>query len=189
MTNPAPSARIKGVSFISTRRFVEKRGPDAWPGVLSAMPAEHRKIADEALAIGWYPMASYRSLLDAVDARLGDGKTSVMGLLGRFQAEHDLNLFYRIVLRFWSPAILIEKTAEMWGRYHDTGVWTVVREGDHRVNASVARWLGASDTVCAGVDAYIERLFELVGAASARVEHPECLARGGRRCQWIVEWK
>jgi predicted hydrocarbon binding protein len=189
MTSPLPSARVKGVSFISTRRFVEQSGPGAWSRVLAAMPEEHRKIADEALAIGWYPMDGYKSLLAAIDDRLGAKNLAIMSPLGRFQAEHDLNLFYRIVLRFWSPAILIEKTAEMWGRYHDTGTWAVTREGDHRVTAAVSGWLGSGDVVCAVIVAYIARLFELVGASSARVQHPECMARGGRRCQWIVEWK
>ena len=77
----------------------------------------------------------------------------------------------------------------MWGRYHDTGVWDVKREGDHRVTATVSQWLGASDVVCPSTVAYIGRLFELVGAKGVQAHHPECVARGGRRCTWTVDWK
>jgi hypothetical protein len=119
---------------------------------------------------------------------MSGGSLSTMRPLGRFQAEHDLSVFYRLVLRFWSPAILIEKTAEMWSRYHDTGVWKVTRDSDRRVTGAVSQWLGASDIMCPVVSAYVERLFELVGAKSARAQHPECGARAGQVCRWVVDW-
>jgi hypothetical protein len=156
---------------------------------MAALPADERSVAGEAVVVGWYPVGVYSSLLRAIDRTLGQGNGAALVPLGRFQAEHDLNLFYRLVLRFWSPAILIEKTAEMWGRYHDTGVWDVKREGDHRVTATVSQWLGASDVVCPSTVAYIGRLFELVGAKGVQAHHPECVARGGRRCTWTVDWK
>jgi hypothetical protein len=181
--------RIKGVSFLSARRYVDRAGNGGWARVLGRMPEGDRRIADEALPVGWYDMAVYSSLLRAIDDEMGNGTLSTARPLGRFQAEHDLNVFYRLVLRFWSPAILIEKTAEMWSRYHDTGVWTVTRDGERRVDGAVTGWLGSSDIMCPVVGAYVERLFELVGAKSARAHHPDCGARAGQVCRWVVDWE
>jgi len=180
----ASIGHIKGVSFLSAKRYVEQSGQRRWEEVMAALPADERSVAGEAVVVGWYPVGVYSSLLRAIDRTLGQGNGAALVPLGRFQAEHDLNLFYRLVLRFWSPAILIEKTAEMWGRYHDTGVWDV-----KRVTATVSQWLGASDVVCPSTVAYIGRLFELVGAKGVQAHHPECVARGGRRCTWTVDWK
>jgi hypothetical protein len=181
---------VKGVNFVGARHFVEQyRVPGAWPKVVAAMPAEHRDIANEALPVGWYPTEAFIALLQAIDRELGSGPLTIMPELGRFQAEHDLNVFFRFMLRFWSPAILIEKAAQVWDRYHDSGVWKVTRLGDHRVVGEVTGWLGASDVICSSSTSYIRRLFELVGASKASVEHTQCITRGDDRCAWTIDWK
>jgi hypothetical protein len=76
----------------------------------------------------------------------------------------------------------------MWGKYHDTGIWEVRREGERHVVGFVRQWRGASEILCAGALFYCERLFELVGAKDVRIQHPECVARGAARCQFVVDW-
>jgi hypothetical protein len=183
-----PRGQVKGVSFVAVKRFVEPRDASKWAPILDSLLPADAELVRSALAMGWYRTESYESLIATVDRALGDGKLGILGDFGRFQAEHDLNLFYRIVLRFWSPAVLIEKTAEMWGKYHDTGTWEVRRESEMHVVAFLGQWLGASEIMCAGLVAYVERLFELVGAKGVRVQHPECVTRGAPRCQFVVEW-
>lgn len=183
-----PRGQVKGVSFVAVKRFVEQRDASKWVPILDSLLSADAELVRTALAMGWYRTESYESLIAAVDRELGDGKLGILGEFGRFQAEHDLNLFYRIVLRFWSPAVLIEKTAEMWGKYHDTGIWEVRREGEMHVVAFLGQWLGASEIMCAGFVSYVERLFELVGAKGVRVQHPECVTRGAARCQFVVNW-
>jgi hypothetical protein len=182
------NGHIKGVSLVSARRFVEQTSADSWPKILARLTPDHAQMVDEALVVGWYPIEAYRALLVALDDVLGDGRHSVLRPLGRFQAEHDLAIFYRLILRFWSPAVVIEKTAQIWGRYHDTGTWETARHGEHGATASVSGWLGSSEILCAGTTAYIVRLFELVGASNVRVRHPECTARTAKKCTWVVDW-
>jgi hypothetical protein len=183
-----PRGQVKGVSFVAVKRFVEQRGPSKWEPIVDSLSRADAELVRSALAMGWYRTETYESLIVAVDRELGDGKLGILGDFGRFQAEHDLNLFYRIVLRFWSPAVLVEKTAEMWGKYHDTGAWEVRRDGDHHVAAFLGQWLGASEIMCAGVVSYVTRLFELVGAKGVHTQHPECVTRGASRCQFVVDW-
>jgi hypothetical protein len=183
-----PRGQVKGVSFVAVKRFVEQRDPAKWEPILGSLPPADAELVRGALAMGWYRTEIYESLITALDRALGDGKLGIMGDFGHFQADHDLNLFYRIVLRFWSPAILIEKTAEMWGKYHDTGIWEVRREGDTHAVALLGQWLGASETMCAGIVSYVERLFELVGAKGVRVQHPECVTRGAAKCKFVLDW-
>ena len=183
-----PRGQVKGVSFVAVKRFVEQRDASKWGPILDSLPPANGELVRSALAIGWYRTESYESLMIAVDRELGDGKLGILREFGRFQAEHDLKMFYRVVLRFWSPAILIEKTAEMWGKYHDTGIWEVRPEGSTHVVAFLGEWRGASPIMCAGIASYVERLFELVGAKDVRVQHPECVIRGATRCQFILAW-
>jgi predicted hydrocarbon binding protein len=178
------------VSFAGARKFVEQHhGEPAWKSIVASLSESDQATVSSVVAVGWYPVMTYIALLRAIEKKIGGGRLAAMDALGRFQADHDLNVFYRFVLRFWSPAVLIEKTAEFWGRYHDTGTWDVRREGDHRVIGSLSQWAGAEERMCAATVAYIARLFELVGAESPRVQHPECLARGGRRCLFVIDWK
>jgi hypothetical protein len=183
-----PRGQVKGVSFVAVKRFVEQRGASKWEPIVGSLPLADGEVVRGALAIAWYRTETYEALITAVDRELGDGKLGILKDFGRFQADHDLNLFYRIVLRFWSPAVLIEKTAEMWAKYHDTGIWEVQREGEGHVVAFLGQWLGASAIMCAGLVSYVERLFELVGAKGVRVQHPECVTRGAARCQFVVNW-
>jgi hypothetical protein len=103
-----PRGQIKGVSFVAVRRFVEQRDASKWGPILDSFPPADAELIRSALAVGWYRTELYESLLVAVDRELGDRKLGILRAFGRFQAEHDLNLFYRIVLRFWSPAVVIE---------------------------------------------------------------------------------
>jgi predicted hydrocarbon binding protein len=42
--------------------------------------------------------------------------------------------------------------------------------------------------VCTYLNAYLIRLFELVGAKNVDVRHPECRARGGKVCRFMISW-
>ncbi len=182
----AVGGQIKGLNFVSARRFAEKYG--VWDEVLGRLSPAARARVSESLPIGWYPTEDYVALAEAIDVVLRPRIASPMTSLGTFQAEHDLNVFFRVILRFASPATLITKVAELWGRHHDTGAWEVVPVASGVV-MTLTGWRGASEYTCPSITAYMRRLIELVGAKGAAMVHDECSARGGRRCRWTATYR
>src|SRR5689334_3017500 len=124
-------AKTKGVGFANVRTFVEERfGPAGWDRVLSELVVSDRRELEAILPVGWYSLPLYARLIRAVDQVHGYGDLSLVVKLGRFEAERDLTTIHRIFLRLASPAFMLEKTADYWRRFHDTGHWVVKRDGN-----------------------------------------------------------
>jgi predicted hydrocarbon binding protein len=182
-------ARTKGITYLGVRAFVEEGfGSRAWDDVRFRMRANERELLDSVVAVGWYDLATYAVLLRQVDAVVGSGDRGTMRALGRFQAARDLKVYHRVFLRFANPSYTIEKTSELWRRYHDTGSWRVERLAENHASASLLRHGVVDGTLCAAMSAYMERLLELVGARSLQFEHPKCRAEGEPACVFEARW-
>jgi predicted hydrocarbon binding protein len=87
-----------------------------------------------------------------------------------------------------NPAFVLERLAEFWGRYQDSGVWTVVRTPPNRVQATLEGWGSEDEATCVRLAAYTKRLFELVGAKDVYVDRRACRARGDAACVFVGGW-
>ena len=119
---------------------------------------------------------------------LGGGRMEAIEPLGRYSAAEDLRTIHRLFLRLANPAVVLERLAEFWGRYQDSGVWSVVREAPNRVKATLADWGSTDEVTCVRLGAYSKRLFELVGAKDVFVERTACRVRGDAACVFVGGW-
>jgi hypothetical protein len=182
-------AKTKGISFHNVRTFtLEKYGLEGWIDVLAQLVPEDRRVLDEVVPVGWYSLALYARLIRAVDQIHGAGDLALVVQLGRYEAERDLTTIQRAFLRMASPAFLLEKSAEYWRRFHDTGTWTITREGTTRVRAYLDDWGSGDAAMCRELIGYLSRAFELVGAKNVRIDHGQCRAHGGERCLFLGSW-
>ena len=182
-------ARIKGRVILNARDFVVTRdGSDAWRRVLGRLPDEEREALASMIPAGWYPMALNDHVNRAVVDSLGGGNGEPMEALGRYAAETDLKTIHRLFLRMANPAFVLERVAEFWRRYQDSGTWTVVREADNRVSAHLTGWASRDEATCVRLGAYSRHLFVLVGARHVWLERRACEARGDPACVFAGGW-
>jgi predicted hydrocarbon binding protein len=182
-------ARAKGTTFLHDREFIVLNfGPAGWALVLAELSPAERETLESVVAVGWYDHALQARFLGAAERALGDRAPKLMESLGRYAAEADLKRIHRVFLRMANPAMVLEKAAQLWGRYFDTGTWTI-RRVDHGADAILAGAGVVDELWCKNLCAYLQRLFELVGARDVTLRHPECRAHGGAHCAFVIRWR
>jgi hypothetical protein len=183
-------SRIKGRIILNARDFVLARdGKEGWRKVLQALPADERDTLAAMIPLGWYDMSLNDHVNRAIVDALGDaGSMDWMHALGRYAAGEDLRTIHRLFLRMANPAFVLERLAEFWGRYQDSGEWAIVRESDNRVTATLRGWGSRDEATCVRLAAYSKRLFELVGAKGVYLERRACEARGDPACVFAGGW-
>jgi predicted hydrocarbon binding protein len=183
-------AITKGITFTHARSYVEGTfGATGWNAVLQHSRPDDRATLGGIVAVGWYELDLYARLLRSIDSALGRGDLELMAAIGRYGAEKDLNTVYRLFFRLQSPAYAIEKVAEYWRKFHDTGVWTVEREGSGKARGTLRDWGCVDRALCREMMAYMTRVLELVGAKEVRLSHPRCRADGETECFFSLRWK
>jgi hypothetical protein len=183
-------ALTKGIAFTHARAYVEETfSPSAWVEVLSRVPPEDREVLGSTVATGWYELGLYARLLRTIDAHLGQSNLELLTQIGRWAAEQDFTTIYRLFFRFADPIYAIEKLAEYWRRFHDSGTWTVERSGQGRATGTLREWGFVDRALCRETAAYMSRVLELVGATEVRLTHPRCRADGGGECFFTLTWR
>ena len=181
--------KTKGVGFSNVKSFtVERYGQDGWEKVLARLTKDEREELASIVAVGWYSLPFYAKLIRVVDQVHGYGDLGLLIQLGRFEAEKDLTTLHRMLLRLASPAFAVEKTAEYWRRFHDTGTWTMSREGDTGLRGVLEGWGCVDLALCRELQGYLMRTLELVGAKNVTCEHVRCRAKGDPACIFVGKW-
>jgi len=157
--------RAKGSNMHHMRTFVERRvGPSAWESVIEAMTEEDREVLRSLVPVGWYDLGLQHRVLRCVDERIGTGDGALVDEVARYEAEQDLTVVHRLFLRFANPAFVLEKAGEYWGRFYDTGRWTVRRESPRAASAVLEGVVPFDALFARYLHEYVRRMWELVGA-------------------------
>ncbi len=181
--------KTKGVGFVNVKSFIGERfGANAWDSVVTRLSPEDREELSSVVSVGWYSLPLYARLIRALDEVHGYGDLAVVVQLGRYEAERDLTTIHRVFLRFFNPAFMVEKFAEYWKRFHDTGDWAAVRDNDQQITATLTNWGCVDHALCRELVGYFTRTLELVGGKNVVVEHPKCRAKGEVQCVFRARW-
>lgn len=180
----------KGSNMHHMRTWVLRmHGDDAWERVLAALSPEDTATVLSVLPVAWYPLSTQHNLLRAIDGQLGVGDGALAAVVGRYEAEQDLTMVHRLFLRMANPAFVLEKAGDYWGRFYEKGEWVVTRGEDGRSARGELRGLEPLDELfCVYLDAYITRMFGLVGAKGVLGSHPRCRCRGAEACVYEGRW-
>jgi hypothetical protein len=181
--------RFKGIVLVNAREFCHARfGEEGFSRVVASLPEGDRAVVEEALPVGWYDLGVYDRLHEAIVAELGDHDLAIMVPLGHFCAEHDLTTIHRVFLRMASADFLFSKYGDFWRRYQDTGQWSMTRENERCVRATLSSWGSTSEATCVRLAAYMEKFLELCGAHGARATRTRCRSRGDAVCEYRLAW-
>jgi hypothetical protein len=183
-------ARIKGTNLSHLRDFVAKElGNEALARLTASLPSASRDAFASFAATGWYPAQVFVDVLCAIDRTLGKGDGALLRTSGAHAAEYDITRIHRLLFRFANPGFVLEKSTDIWGRFFDSGVWTIRRPTPTSADAVLVGWSIVDATVCEYLCAYLARMFEIVGARDPEVRHPECRARGAPHCRFAGSWR
>jgi hypothetical protein len=180
----------KGFAFDNVRVFTRTRfGPEGWGATLARMLPDDREVLGAIVSVGWYSLPLYARLLRALDEAYGTGDYAIIVQSARFAAERNLGTVFRTLLRFASPAYMLEKFGQYWPRVHDTGRWELVREAGGDAATATLYDLGYVDAaLCRDLGGYFARTLELVGAKGVILDHARCRARGADACEFRARW-
>lgn len=181
--------QVKGSNIYLVRCFAEERGPEVWANVRARLTEAERRQVESVIASGWYPLPLQHRVFDALEGALEDSPEPVMDEFARFVAEHDLTRVHRLFLRLRNPAYTLEKSAEYWGRFYDAGTWNVARLSTYQARGELSGIAETAPVFCRFLTAYIQRMFQLAGAATVKCRHTRCVCRGDKVCAFEGYWR
>ena len=100
----------------------------------------------------------------------------------------NLTVVHRLFLRMANPAYVLEKSTEFWSRFYDSGRWLITRRSDSQTHAELIGFALPNRDFCHFLNAYLVRLFALVGAKNVHWEHTRCACDGLDRCVFEGSW-
>jgi hypothetical protein len=166
---------------------VQKHGAEAWRRVEAALPPESRPCfeARSRLPVAWLPAVHYARALALLTAQLGRGLPEEAVEWGRLRATLDINAFFKFVLGFASPDLVLQLASTIWGQYANFGPLAVQRVPGRGADAQVQMPLA---------DPFL--LHDLGGAMLAFLAHSKARNPRLTRCtfappatlSWVIAW-
>jgi hypothetical protein len=182
-------AKFKGTIYVSARLFAEQRfGPEAVPRVLAALSPQDREMLTYVAPVGWYPVEPIMAFHRELDRLYGKGDLALCVELGKFSAEWALSTILKLFVRFTSPSWLIERSAALWGRYHDSGRWEHAPTEAFPIQSRLYDFEVRDPAFCARFRGWLARATELTGGKEPEVTEPKCACRGDKYCEFRVRW-
>lgn len=181
-------AQSASITFATLQRFCNHHaGAGAFERVREQLRERRGIELDRIFAPdAWYPTELFLTTLDTAHDVLG--QPSFYELYGEFGADHEVHVLFRWMLRLTSPAFFLQRGAGMWGKFHDTGTWTV--ESAPRQLRGTLRDFGAVHAgYCRMVMSWMKRASQMTGARDVQVVHPQCRANGAEACVFVGEWR
>ena len=181
-------ARSASITFATLQRFCNHlAGAGAFERVREQLRERHGIELDRIFAPdAWYPTELFVTSLDAAHDVLGP--PSFYELYGEFGAVHEVNVLFRWMLRLTSPSFFLQRGTGMWGRFHDTGTWTI--ESAPRQLRGTLRDFGVVHAgYCRVVTSWMKRAAQMTGARDVSVMHSQCRASGAEACVFVGEWR
>ena len=184
MSGPATAS----IAFSTLQKFCEHQaGAGSFEKVREALLEQRGVQLDRAFAPdAWYPTEVFLAAVDLGRDILGPA--NFYELYGEFGAVHEVNVLFRWVLRFTSPTFFLQRGAAMWGRFHDTGSWTI--ESSPKLLRGTLHDFGIVHAgYCRVVQAWMKRASLMTGARDVAVTHPSCRANGAEACVFEGSWR
>ncbi|WP_437310177.1 hypothetical protein [Sorangium sp. So ce388] len=162
--------RVKGVAFRSAYvSFGKLRGEPVQKLSLDEMcePLRHGLRYGSIVSTGWYPIAWYKDLFQAIRRTSGEGK-DLIHQIGRQCTRDDMSGIYKVIAALISPSALFSLGQRVFANYYSVGRVQVLQS---RRGFTRARWIGCpgfDENMWTEVIGSCEQLLEIGGASHVR---------------------
>ncbi len=183
---------IKGAPILADMAFIRHRhGEDGLAQVLAAMPQElgERYRREKVLAGSWYPMSFRIAILEAMNRVFGRDDPQYFFEVGRHQAEHNIQSFYKPFMKIVGPTMTIKLAKLFWSLIYKSSSIEVTT-GESSVGLEVFDYPKVGRFNCHAIRGYIHRTAEISGGNRKNVQGKEvsCINRGDQTCKFVFQW-
>lgn len=182
--------RTTAKSLLLIRKYADSGAvPEGFRPVYERLSSEERQRFDRLKPEDWVEYDFYFRLLEMGAEAAGRDAPQFAQEFGIFQADHDTKLLHRTAMRLGGPGIMIMEADQIWRRYHDTGHLKIFGVLPTAAKARVEGLEGGGPLLCSVLQGFITAGLRLTGAKEVRVQHEQCLFRGGPACEYSATWK
>ncbi len=185
------ATRITENMLINTRTFVNRfYGADRWSEVLQKMDDRTRQAYQGKLsASGWRDFAVIADLLKAVDETLSPSEEDVMHKLGLHNAEADLRVTQKLIMRILTIKLVLKIASFLWtGRVKDGGRLVVISTGKASVKCRIEDPPDVSPLWWKYLAGWFHRTIELAGGKNVRSRWTGGGEDKGETAHFEVSW-
>ncbi len=190
MTVVTTEVKAKGVNFLYSRMFIEKKyGREIWDGIVESMSPSTRDIWKQALLVSKdYPFEAYKEMT-ALLARVlkTAAKNAELAAIYEYVADQSLNTVYKVFFRFANPSYVLKNYPRLWSLFFSTGTVEVnVAEKGHAVLCFLlpeifTDWLPAA---CLG---YSKKAVEMAGGRNLTMQRVSQQKKGDDLRETVFE--
>lgn len=184
------TVEMKGAGFHSMIAAVgELDGDDARARVIEAMPAPiGPAFRSGALTrVGWYPIAQYDLLHQAIQTTVGGGERKAHEL-GRKSTEIDTRGLLRYMLAITTPGLLVRHAGRVFGSYIRGADVRAHRSPDGSYDVDFHHVKDVSRFILSEWEGGIGYLLEIAGATGVTVRRTTPLATEDGRLTMVARW-
>ncbi|HEX9161623.1 MAG TPA: hypothetical protein VF980_07935 [Thermoanaerobaculia bacterium] len=107
---------------------------------------------------------------------------------GREAAGEAVKGIYRFFALVLTPAALLARASQMWSALYNKGE---LRVDEQTPGGARIRLLNFPSEVagCSRMTGWIERMAQMTGVTSVKIEQTQCFAKGAPNCEWRITWK
>ena len=184
------SVTVKGSPVRSLQKFIEAElTPEQREATFRSLPPEYAtRFRTLILATETVPIHMLNRFTEEAARAKGEPLEQFAFRAGREAAGDAVRGIYRFFALVLTPPALLGKASQMWGTLYNRGEMRVEEQQEHSARIRV-RDFPAELASCSRATGWIEGLARLTGVKDLKVEHTECIARGGGSCEWQLSWR
>lgn len=148
---------------------------------------ELQQVADEG---HWFNQEQVNRFQERL--RYLSGNNDIAREAGAYTASPEvLGGIRRYLLGLVSPANAYAMVGKYTNKFSRSSRVEAVQTGSNKVEVLVVPYEGVKEESfqCENRQGYLEAVSRIFNYKSPRIEHPECLFKGGKQCRYIVSWQ
>jgi hypothetical protein len=182
---------VKGVAWKQTAEYLVKRGgPDIITKITKTLSPEDQAVFSKTiLPITWVDYGAFIRFMIAADKIVGTGSKKVIKDASIYNAQQDFKSgIYKIFFSVMSVKFLVMGMEKYYRQYNDQGKTKVEWDSERSGNFIVTDYPEIPLYHEYDQLPYMEEAMRIVGCKNIVGTHPECIARGDRRCVYRFVW-
>jgi hypothetical protein len=135
--------KAKGFTVTAILELIERKyGPQVVTEFVRTLPDELRSPIESKLLLpaAWVPIELYFAVVQYLVERFHGGDPKAALEIGHWSAAENIGAFFKAVLSFSSPAMVINMSGRFWKSYYDVGELRVVVNEKGRVVGELSQW-------------------------------------------------
>jgi hypothetical protein len=181
---------VKAQGLIHAAQWLEHtHGREAVARVLTRCSRDVNERYMSAIAIEWHPFEEFMEFLEKTEAEVGIGNGRTARLSGAYSAQQNTRgAVKRSLFYLATPEFLMRRITSLWSQFNDTGAMQLLEFTERKIVIEVSGLTTPHKLLCESVTGWVEVVSDAMGARGSKATHPECRARGDKRCIFVVDW-